>query len=234
VFTGRRARADRRELGRPLPRAFYARPVLVLAKAVLGRLLVHECGDGLTSGRVVEVEAYRGSLDPASHAFRGRTARNAVMFGPPGHAYVYFTYGIHHCLNLVAEREGRAAAVLVRALEPVHGIDRMRERRGVTEVARLARGPACVAQALGIGRDHDGTDLVHGCLWLSDLPARREGRATAAGPRVGIRRGTELPWRFHLAGHPCVSATRLGALRPPRKAASARRDFAVDTSLSRS
>ena len=208
----------RPELGRPLPRCFYDRPVLEVARAVLGRLLVHACGDGLTSGRVVEVEAYRGALDPASHAWRGLTARNAVMFGPPGHAYVYFTYGMHHCLNLVAEREGKAAAVLVRALEPATGVELMRERRGVEESARLARGPACVTKALGIGREHDGADLVRGCLWVSDLPPRRGGHRIARGPRIGIRRGVELPWRYYLAAHPCVSAPR-GAPGAPRPAA---------------
>src|SRR5207249_11752132 len=115
-----------------------------------------------SSGRIVEVEAYRGEHDPASHAFRGRTARNAVMFGRGGHAYVYFTYGMHHCLNLVAEREGHAAAVLVRALEPVDGLALLRVRRGVEEWSRLARGPGCVARTLGLSRAHDGLHLVRG------------------------------------------------------------------------
>ena len=197
----------RSKLGRPLPRAFYARPVLVLARALLGRLLVHAC-DGLTAGRIVEVEAYRGALDPASHAFRGRTRRNAVMFGPPGHAYVYFTYGMHYCMNVVAEREGKAAAVLLRALDPVAGVERMIERRGTDDPMRLARGPACLTRALGIGREHDGVDLVSGCLWVSDCPPEYHGHRIVSGPRIGIRHGVEFPWRLHLEGHPCVSGAR--------------------------
>lgn len=203
----------RDDLGRPLARRFYARPALVVARAVLGRLLVHVSADGVAAGWIVEVEAYRGSLDPASHAHHGRTPRNATMFGPPGYAYVYFTYGVHHCVNLVAEREGRAAAVLVRALEPYAGIDLMRSRRGLDAVERLARGPGCVTQALGLGREHDGSNLTCGALWLSDRPARRGGRRVVAGPRIGIRRAVARPWRFHLEGHPCVSGLRR-ATRP--------------------
>jgi DNA-3-methyladenine glycosylase len=201
--------------GRPLRRAFYARDPRVVARAVLGRLLVHDGADGRVSGRIVEVEAYRGSRDPASHAFRGRTTRNATMFGPAGHAYVYFTYGMHHCLNLVTGLPGVASAVLVRALEPVDGLERMRERRGPVEAARLARGPGNVARALGLTRRDDGLDLTQAPLWLSDLPVRRGGLRVAQGPRVGISRGVERPWRYWLAGHPSVSVppVRLGARR---------------------
>jgi len=212
-------------LGRPLPRAFYARHVRVVARAVLGRLLVLEAPDGPLAGRIVEVEAYGGERDPASHARSGRTARNASMFGPPGRAYVYFTYGMHHCLNLVTGPEGRASAVLVRALEPVAGLAAMRARRGGVPDGRLARGPGCVARALGLDRRHDGLDLVAGPLWISDLPPRRGGRAVRSGPRVGIRRGLERAWRFWLDGHPCVSA-------PPRAAGRgghAARPLRVDT-----
>lgn len=199
--------------GRPLPRSFYARDPLTVARAVLGRLLVCDSPAGRVSGLVVEVEAYRGALDPASHAYRGRTARNATMFGEPGHAYVYFTYGMHHCLNLVTEVAGRASAVLVRALEPVDGIELMRARRGVREVGRLARGPGNVARALGLTRADDGLDLAHGPLWLSDLPPRRGGRRLCRGPRIGIRVAVERAWRFYLGGHACVSASRgTGAL----------------------
>jgi DNA-3-methyladenine glycosylase len=189
-------------------RVFYARPVLRVARALLGRDLIHDTPLGRVSGRIVEVEAYRGADDPASHAFRGRTARNAVMFGPPGHAYVYFTYGMHHCLNIVTGREGAASAVLIRALEPMAGQDLMAARRGVTEWRRLMRGPGCVAQALGLTRRHNGLDLATGPLWMSPGPPRRQGRRVASGPRIGIRRGTDLPWRFFLVGHPCVSGNR--------------------------
>jgi DNA-3-methyladenine glycosylase len=219
VRAGSASAARRAGLGRPLPRSFYRRPVLRVARDVLGRLLVHAGAGGVTAGRVVEVEAYRGDRDPASHAFRGLTRRNAVMFGPAGHAYVYFTYGMHYCLNLVTGPEGSAAALLVRALEPVVGLELMRARRGVTERERLARGPACVTQALGVGPEHNGADLVGGRLWVSDRPASLGGYRAARGPRVGIRRGTELPWRIYLDGHPCVSARR----REPRPATRAAR-----------
>jgi len=199
--------------GRPLPRAFYARDPVVVARAVLGRLLVHDSPQGHVSGLIVEAEAYGGADDPASHAHRGRTARNAAMFGEPGHAYVYFTYGMHHCLNLVTGTAGSASAVLVRALEPVDGDELMRERRGTAATNRLARGPGNVARALGLTRAHDGFDLVDGPLWLSDLPPRRGGHGIATGPRIGIRVALDRDWRCFLERHPCVSASG-GA--PPR------------------
>ena len=209
--------------GRPLPRAFYERPVLVVARAALGRLLVRELPEGRVAGRIVEVEAYGDGRDPASHARVGRTARNATMFGPAGRAYIYFSYGMHHCLNLVTGREGRAAAVLVRALEPVDGIERMWRRRGPVPRERLARGPACVARALGLSLEDDGLDLTRGPLWLSDRPPQRHGHAIAAGPRVGISAGRERAWRLYLAGHGCVSGPR-ARTASGRPRAAARRD----------
>ena len=182
--------------------------MVAVARAVLGRLLVRDTPAGRIAGRIVEVEAYGDGSDPASHARAGRTARNASMFGPAGHAYIYFTYGMHHCLNLVTGRAGRAAAVLVRALEPAEGLALMRRRRGAVPEPRLASGPGCVARALGLTRAQDGADLTRGPLWISDRPARRGGRAVAAGPRIGIREGTLRAWRFHLAGHPSVSGRR--------------------------
>jgi DNA-3-methyladenine glycosylase len=202
--------------GRPLPRAFYARDPVIVARAVLGRLLVHDSPQGRVSGLIVEAEAYRGADDPASHAHRGRTARNAAMFGEPGHTYVYFTYGMHHCLNLVTGTAGRASAVLVRALEPVEGDELMREWRGAGATPRLAQGPGNVARALGLTRAHDGLDLVSGPLWLSDLPPRRGGRRVARGPRVGIRVALDREWRCFLEGHPCVSAPAGAAPRVGR------------------
>lgn len=190
---------------RPLPRAFYARPAPVVARALVGCVLVHDSPEGRQSGRIVEVEAYRGERDPASHAFRGITPRTRVMFGPPGHAYVYFTYGMHHCINLVCEAEGAAGAVLVRALQPLEGLDLMRERRATQEDTRLARGPGCVTQALGIDRRHDGVDLTRGALFVADLPRVREGFRLGSGPRIGIRVGLDRNWRFWLADHPCVT-----------------------------
>lgn len=197
---------------RALPRSFYARSSVSLARALLGRVLVHDHDEGRVAGRIVEVEAYRGARDPASHAFRGRTARNAVMFGPPGHAYVYFTYGMHHCVNVVAGRDGEASAVLIRALEPLEGQESMRRRRGDVDEHRLARGPGCVTRAFGLSREHDGCDLVRGPLWIADRPARRGGRRIARGPRIGIRVGLEFEWRFWLDRHPCVSGR---TTRPP-------------------
>jgi DNA-3-methyladenine glycosylase len=190
---------------RPLPRRFYARPSPAVARALLGRLLVHDTGGVRLVGRIVEVEAYGGPRDPASHAFRGETRRNRTMFGPPGHAYVYFTYGMHHCLNVVTGSPGRAGAVLIRAVEPIAGLEAMARRRGPVPRHRLARGPGCVARAFGLSRNDDGVDLTCGPLWLADRPARRGGHRVTISARIGITRAATRPWRFYLAGHPCVS-----------------------------
>lgn len=194
---------------------------MTVARDLLGRVLVCDAGGARVAGRIVEVEAYRGSGDPASHAYRGRTPRNAVMFGEPGHAYVYFTYGMHHCLNFVCEPAGRPAAVLIRALEPLDGLDVLRARRGRDDVRQLLRGPGCVAQALALTREHDGCDLVRGPVLVRDEPpaARREG--VLRGPRIGIRHGLEHAWRFWFAGDPYVSATREGGPTRTRRASSA-------------
>jgi DNA-3-methyladenine glycosylase len=171
-----------------LQRDFFARSVHEVAPDLIGvTLLVDGVG-----GRIVEVEAY-DQEDPASHAYRGRTARNAVMFGPPGHAYVYRSYGIHWCLNLVCAEKGVPEAVLVRALEPTAGLEEQRRRRGVTEERALCSGPGKLCQALAITGEHDGLAL--------DLPPfRLEERSKVpeivTGPRIGITRGTELSWRY--------------------------------------
>jgi DNA-3-methyladenine glycosylase len=193
-----------------------------VAREVLGRVLVRDGGaGGRRAGRIVEVEAYRGADDPASHAYRGRTPRNEVMFGPAGHAYVYFTYGMHHCLNLVTGPVGRAEAVLIRAIEPLAGLAEMARCRGDVPPERLGRGPGCVAEAMGLGRAENGLDLTLGPLWIADAPPWREGFRIARGPRIGIRQAQERPWRFFLAGHPCVSGPRRGngVPIPPRTAA---------------
>jgi len=180
-------------------------------------VLVHDDpGAGRLAGRIVETEAYGGAGDPASHGHRGRTARNAIMFGPPGHAYVYFTYGMHHCFNVVCGREGEAAAVLVRALEPVSGLAAMRRRRGVDDVHRLARGPGSLARALGLDRRHDGADLTRTPLWIADLRPGRGGAAIRRGPRVGIRLAASRPWRYWLAGNAFVSGPARAAAGRPR------------------
>lgn len=192
----------------------------MVARALLGHVLVvEEPGGGSLAGRIVETEAYRGRRDPASHAYRGVTPRNAVMFGPPGFTYVYFTYGMHHCLNLVCEHEGTAAAVLIRALAPLEGLERMRERRGAMPDDRLARGPGCVALALGLTRQHSGLDLAVGPITVLAERPRRERRRILAGERIGIRHGREWPWRMWLAGHPAVSGPRgQSGVDTPRRA----------------
>ena len=177
----------------------------MVARALIGRLLVHETPRARLAGRIVEVEAYGGARDPASHAFRGETTRNRTMFGAAGHAYVYVSYGMHHCLNVVTGRPGQACAVLIRALEPIEGLSSMARRRGVSDPNRLTRGPGCVALALGLTLADDGADLTRGPLWVADLPAERCGRRIVPGPRIGISRAAEWAWRLHLEGHPCVS-----------------------------
>jgi DNA-3-methyladenine glycosylase len=151
--------------------------------------------DGV-GGPIVEVEAYDGD-DPAAHGFRGRTERNASMFGPPGHAYVYRSYGIHWCLNLVCDEEGRAEAVLIRALEPRHGLDVMRERRGLEDERLLCAGPGRLCQALGVTRDHDGRALDRPPF---ELREREEAVDMVTGPRIGISVATDVPWRYAAAG----------------------------------
>ncbi len=169
---------------------------------LLGAVLRH----GDVACRLTEVEAYDGSNDPGSHAFRGTTPRNAVMFGPAGHLYVYFTYGMHWCANVVCGPEGRASAVLLRAGEIVEGVETARDRRPAARADRdLARGPARLCQALAIGRDHNGHDLSVPPLTL--VPGESRG-AVRTGPRVGLREAADRPWRFYLDDEPTVSAYR--------------------------
>lgn len=198
-----------------LPCSFFERPVLQVARDLLGcAFLVDGVG-----GRLVEVEAYRAD-DPASHSYRGRTARNAVMFGPPGRLYVYFTMGLHFCVNVVCEGEGHAAAVLLRALEPTDGLELMRERRGLADPRRLCSGPAKLTQALAIARADDGAlaccaddgadgrirflsrEVVEGgdpATWSRGAPR------TVATPRIGVAAAPDTPWRFVDADSPFLS-----------------------------
>ena len=222
----------------PLQRAFFDRPSAEVAPDLLGCLLVHDTPAGLVAAVLTETEAYAGQADPASHAFRGRTARNAVMFGPPGHAYVYFTYGMHFCVNLVCGPGSVASAVLLRAARVTEGAALAAARRsagGGTGGQRaaagtepggsvrpvpardLARGPARLCQALGIDRSQDGADAcalaspLRICAPPEPVPVSR----ISSGPRVGISVATEVRWRFWVAGDPFVSPYR--AYQPRRR-----------------
>jgi len=175
-----------------LRREFFARSVHDVAPELIGATLL-VAGVG---GVIVEVEAYDHE-DPAAHGFRGKTARNTSMFGPPGHAYVYRSYGIHWCLNFVCENAGVASAVLIRALEPTDGLETMRARRGVADDRLLCAGPGRLCQALAITREHDGLPLDEPPF---ELRAREREQEVVQGPRVGITKATERPWRYALAG----------------------------------
>ncbi|WP_175408746.1 DNA-3-methyladenine glycosylase [Streptomyces sp. TRM64462] len=202
----------------PLPRDFFDRPVLEVAPDLLGRTLVRMTDDGPIELRLTEVEAYAGEADPGSHAYRGRTARNAVMFGPPGHAYVYFTYGMWHCLNLVCGPEGTASGVLLRAGEIRTGHDLARHRRASARHDReLAMGPARLATALDVDRTLDGTDACDGpesplsVLTGTPVPPGQ----VRSGPRTGVGGdGAVHPWRFWIDSDPTVSPYRA---HTPRK-----------------
>lgn len=195
--------------GRVLARSFYDRPSPEVARDLLGAVVESETPEGVVGVRLVEVEAYAGEDDAASHAWRGRTPRTAVMYGPPGVAYVYFTYGMHWCLNAVCLGEGRASAVLLRAGEVVEGVALARERRGAVPDRRLASGPANLARALGLDGAWDGDALTRsaGRLRIRSGAAVPDDEVVA-GPRVGISRAVETPWRFHVAGNPHVSGPR--------------------------
>jgi DNA-3-methyladenine glycosylase len=186
-----------------LPRSFYERPTDVVARDLLGKILVHSTREGRTSGIVVEAEAYLGEGDPGSHASSGVTPRNRVMFGDPGISYVYFTYGMHYCFNAVAKPGGKAGAVLIRALEPTEGIDLMRMRRGNDDIHSLTSGPAKLTQALAIDKSQNGVDLTGDHLYFTGGPPRRF--TTGVSPRIGLSRGGDLPLRFYIENNPHVS-----------------------------
>lgn len=188
---------------------------LDVAPRLLGAVLRHSTEDGTVAVRLTEVEAYAGADDPGSHAFRGPTPRNAVMFGPSGRLYVYFTYGMHHCCNVVVGREGVAAAVLLRAGEVVEGLDVARARRPHLSDRDLARGPARLCAALGIERTHDGADLSVPPLTLQVSDPVPDDRVRR-GPRVGLRAAADRPWRFWVEGERSVSTYRPAAPLRPR------------------
>lgn len=190
-------------MAKRLPRQFYDHSTLQVARELLGKHLVVWKRGRRLSGKIVETEAYVGFRDPASHAFKGKTPRNEVMFGKPGHAYVYLTYGVLHCLNLVTERQGYPAAVLIRALEPSEGIELMRKRRGRQKSNELTSGPAKLCQALNIDRTLNGADLCGDSIYVED---RGEVvKKTARSSRIGITEGKEKKWRFFIRGNGFVS-----------------------------
>ena len=198
-----------------LLRSFYARDTVVVARDILGRVLVRILDGQRLSGIIVEAEAYCGEGDEGCHAHAGLTPRTATLFGPPGHAYVYFTYGMHHLVNFVTEEEGFPAAVLIRALRPEGGLERMRRRRGRTGLRDLTSGPSRLCQALGLDLGWNGALLTG-----PELVVRKDGgppERIASGPRVGIRKGTDRPWRFWVEGDPFVSRARPGPARPRRR-----------------
>jgi DNA-3-methyladenine glycosylase len=189
-----------------LPRSFYHRPTLTVAEELLGKVLVHRGPRGVTAGMIVETEAYIGEDDPACHAAPGPTRRNAPLYGTPGLSYVYLNYGIHYLVNAVTEAEGHPAAVLIRALAPVEGAAIMRRRRGVSaDVADsdLCRGPGNLTRAMGITLADNLRDLVSSRLVVEDRGYAAD--AVSWGPRIGIRVGTERPWRCWVTSHPSVS-----------------------------
>jgi DNA-3-methyladenine glycosylase len=204
---------------RLLPASFYSRPTLIVAGEIIGKVLVHEVRGRRTAGVIVEAEAYIGEEDPACHAAPGPTRRNAPLYGPPGRAYVYLNYGIHYLVNAVTEPEGSPAAVLIRALDPIEGIDLMRRRRGWPAqvqderagVHGLCRGPGNLTVAMGITLSRNQADLTAGPLTIEDRGLVPAGLTWS--PRVGIRVGTDKHWRATWTGHPAACRIPTGARR---------------------
>ena len=196
--------------GRILPRTFYARATVQVARDLLGKVVEH----GATAGRIVETEAYLGGDDLAAHSARGLTDRTRVIFGPPGHAYVYLIYGMYECLNLVVEAKGLPGCVLIRALEPVAGIEVMRARRpAARKLTQLADGPGKLTLAMGITRRHNGVDVTRGELVVREAKAAAPFQI-AVTPRIGITQSADLPLRFIIAGNEFVSARRYNEASP--------------------
>ena len=211
---------------RKLPRDFYLRPTLKVARDLLGKVLVRRWRTGMLSGRIVETEAYLGTMDPASHAYRGMTGRNEVMFDIGGHLYVYFTYGMHYCCNVVTEEPGVAHAVLIRAMEPLEGIRFMARNRNIALPAKtndqlpasilhqLCSGPGKLCQALAITRNENGADLCGSAIWIAEDPDQQVRPLFAATTRVGITVGTAHEWRFYVKDNPFVSRGKPVRVQP--------------------
>ena len=221
------------EITQALPPAFYALPTLDVARALLGKTLARRTDAGVAAGVIVEVEAYIAAVDAAAHGYGGPTPRTRSMFGPPGRAYVYRSYGMHFCLNVVTEPQGQAAAVLIRALAPACGLELMRARRGPAISDRdLCRGPGRLCQALAITLGDDGADLCGPDLWIAETPGVESDGASppianppiASSPRIGISKAVDLPWRFYVPGSRYVSGrpARERADTPPSSSSAAR------------
>ena len=193
-----------------LKREFYTRNLLFVARELLGKILVKKSGSNILSGKIVEVEAYHGDYDQASHAFKGKTKRNEVMFNEGGCLYVYFTYGVHYCANVVIGKKGKGIAVLIRAIEPVEGIDTMIKNRFGKELIQdkekysLTNGPGKLCQALGINRNHNGVDLTGNQIFILDQP-KLKNKEIGVSKRIGITRSVDLQWRFYIKDNPFVS-----------------------------
>jgi DNA-3-methyladenine glycosylase len=188
----------------PLPRSFYLRPTLNVARDLLGKYLVRRVGKKLLVGKIVEVEGYLGEKDPASHAYRGKTKRNEVMFMEGGHLYVYFTYGMHFCCNVVTEEEGKGRAVLLRAVEPIEGIELMRKNRAFDSDRKdywnLTNGPAKLCEAFEIRREMNGTNLLGKELFLTEGEEIRKSKI-GSSTRIGVKNGADKKWRFYVKGN---------------------------------
>jgi len=194
----------------PINRRFYTRDTLKVAKAILGKMLVRRTPLEVFIGKIVETEAYRGTDDPASHSFRGKTSRNEVMFGKPGITYVYFTYGNHHCLNIVTEKTDIPAAVLIRAIEPLKGLESMKRNRSVEKIIDVASGPGKLTKAFQITRKDNNIDVTDSSSNISiHTPIEEKSFQIIQTTRIGIRLAQELPWRFYIKGNPHVSKRKV-------------------------
>jgi len=193
-----------------LPRKFYIRPVLAVAKDLLGKVLIRKDGDQVFAARIVEVEAYDGNVDKASHSFIGKTKRNEVMFNEGGYFYVYFTYGAHFCCNVVTGKQDHGAAVLIRAVEPLIGIDKMienrfgRELKSEKEIYNLTSGPGKVCKAFDFTKEYSGLDLTNSAVFIVDQPKINKNKI-GISKRIGITKSVNLPWRFFEIGNPYLS-----------------------------
>lgn len=190
-------------MGKKLKRKFFEKPTLKVAKELLGKYLVVKKRGGLASGKIVETEAYIGKKDPASHAYRGVTPRTKLMYGKPGYAYIYLTYGMYYCLNFITEKEGFPAAVLVRAVEPKEGLDLMIKRRKIKKIENLTNGPGKLCKAFGLDKSLNGADICSDVIWIEDRKENPEKIVSAS--RIGINVGKGKKWRFYIAENRFVS-----------------------------